>query len=123
MKEIIAIIRPNHAGHTKDALVEIGFPAMTAEPVLGRGKQRGIAAEVSCEIEPGRLSTEEHGGLQYVPKRLISLVVPDGDVERVVGSIIAVNQTSSIGDGRVFVCPVDEALRVRTDETGEAAIL
>ena len=123
MKEIIAIIRPNRVSHTKDALVELGFPGMTAEPVLGRGKQRGLLGEINCEINPDRLRPENAGGMKYVPKRLLSVVVPDNDAGQVVETIIRVNQTGQIGDGKIFVLGVEEAVRVRTGEQGEAAIL
>ena len=61
--------------------------------------------------------------MRYVPKRMISLVVPDEDASLVVESIMKVNKTGQIGDGKIFVCPIEEAVRVRTKETGEDAIL
>ncbi len=121
MKEIIAIIRPKKVRATKDALEALGFPSFMAMSVLGRGHQRGIAAEISCELPPevqGR-----SGGMKYIPKRLLSIVVPDADETQVVDAIIKVNQTAQIGDGKIFVCPVEEAMRVRTDERGDVAIL
>ncbi|NTU93826.1 MAG: P-II family nitrogen regulator [Chlorobiaceae bacterium] len=120
MKEIMAIIRPKQVGKTKDVLEKLGFPGLTAVSVLGRGKQRGIAGEVSCEM-PAELHGAP-GGMKYVPKRLIALVVPDADVDLVVKAIIKVNQTRQFGDGRVFVSPVDNAVRIRTDEEGDAAL-
>lgn len=123
MKEIIAIIRPKKMGKTKDALEKLGFLSLTAMPAIGRGKQRGIANEISCDIPPELLGQGKSGGMKYIPKRLFSLVVRDADVGPVVQAIIKVNQTAQIGDGKIFVCPVDDAARVRTDETGEKAIL
>ena len=123
MKEIIAIIRPRMMGATKEALVELGFSCMTAFQVLGRGKQRGILNEVDVEIRPDVLEQGKYRAMSYIPKRLLSLVVPDADAERVVRAIVEVNQTRQIGDGRVFVCPVEDAVRVRTDEKGDYAIL
>jgi len=123
MKEIIAIIRPKKVGPTRSALEELGFPSMTASYVIGRGAQRGIAAEVSVECSPEVLSQSTSGGMKYIPKRLLSVVVPSGDVKAVVEAIIKVNQTSQIGDGKIFVCPVENALRVRTGENGEDAVL
>jgi nitrogen regulatory protein PII 2 len=123
MKEIIAIIRPNKMGQTKAALEEIGFPGLTAHSVLGRGRQRGIAGEVNCEIPASLLGQGKSGGMKYVPKRLLTLVVSDEAVEQVVKTIINVNQTAQIGDGKIFICPLDDAVRVRTDEQGESAII
>jgi nitrogen regulatory protein PII 2 len=123
MKEIMAIIRPKRVGPTKDALERLGFPSITAVSVLGRGKQRGIAGEVSCDLRPEHLAQGKSGGMKYVPKRLLSLVVRDCDVDLVVKTIIKVNQTAQIGDGKIFTCPIENAVRVRTDEDGEQAIL
>ncbi|WP_028318403.1 P-II family nitrogen regulator [Desulfobulbus elongatus] len=122
MKEIIAIIRPKKVGPTKKALAEMGFPSMTAMAVLGRGKQRGIAGEIACDVPVSLQAQARSGGMKYVPKRLLSLVVANEDVEAVIATIVKVNQTAQIGDGRIFICPIDNALRVRTDETGESAI-
>ena len=123
MKEIIAIIRPRKMGATKEALDALGFPCMTATPVLGRGKQRGILGEVDLEVRPEVLKQGKYRAMPYIPKRLLSVVVPDDEADRVVQAIVGVNQTEQIGDGRIFICPVDDALRVRTDEKGESAIL
>ncbi|GAW93879.1 P-II family nitrogen regulator [Calderihabitans maritimus] len=120
MKEIVAIIRPNKMTRTKEVLSALGFPAFTASKVLGRGKQKGLAGEVSFEMRPELLS--QKGGMKYVPKRLISLVVNDEDVSLVVEVIMRVNRTGEIGDGRIFVCPVEDAIRIRTRERGKAAI-
>lgn len=120
MKEIIAIIRPNKITATKKALEVLGFPGMTACKVVGRGKQKGIIGEVAFNVSP-ELQNQE-GGMKYVPKRMISLVVDDQDVPLVVAAIIKINRTGQIGDGRIFVCPVDEVVRIRTGEKGQAAI-
>lgn len=120
MKEILAIIRPKQVSRTKDVLEKLGFPGFTAGYVLGRGKQRGIAGEITCEL-PADLHSVP-GGSKYVPKRLVSLVVADEDVELVVKALIKVNQTKQFGDGRIFVCPVDNVVRVRTNEEGDAAL-
>lgn len=121
MKEIMAIIRPKKVSRTKDVLDKLGYPAFTAVSVMGRGKQRGIAGEVNCELPPEVL--KRSGGMKYIPKRLISLTVHDADVDLIVKAIIKVNQTSQIGDGRIFVCPVDNVVRVRTSEEGDQAIM
>lgn len=122
MKEIVAIIRPNKIEATKDALDALGFPGITAMQVIGRGRQRGIANEVSCEISPQLLGQGRSGGMKYVPKRMVSLVVDDEDVETIVATIISINQTAQIGDGKIFICPVDDSVRLRTGESGTAAL-
>lgn len=123
MKEIIAIIRPNKVTATKRALDRLGFPSMSVVAVFGRGKQKGIANEVAVEISPIVRGLGSFKGMPYVPKRLLSIVVPAEMLNKVLNTIIKVNQTGDIGDGKVIVCPVDDALRVRTGETGQAAIL
>ena len=123
MKEIIAIIRPKKVWATKDALEKLGFPSFMAVRVLGRGHQRGIAGEIACDIPEELKGQGKSGGMKYVPKRMLSVVVPNADTDSVVAEIIKVNQTAQIGDGKVFVLPVDDAMRLRTDETGDAAIL
>jgi len=123
MKEIIAIIRPKKVRATKDVLEAIGFPCFLAMSVLGRGHQRGIAGEVSCELSAATLGQVKRGGMKYVPKRLLIIVVPDDHVDTVVEAVVRVNQTEQIGDGKIFICPMEDAIRVRTDETGESAIL
>lgn len=121
MKEIMAIIRPKKVTKTKEVLDSLGFPAMNAIRVMGRGKQRAILNEISFEInEPELLDME--GSMRYIPKRMLSLVVPDEDVSLVVEAIMKVNHTGQIGDGKVFVSPIEEALRVRTMENGDEAI-
>ena len=108
---------------TRKALDRLGFPGMSVIPVFGRGKQRGIAQEVSVEISPIVRGMGSYRGMAYVPKRLLSIVVPADMLERVVTTIIKVNQTGDIGDGKLIVCPIEDALRVRTGEKGAAAIL
>lgn len=122
MKEIIAIIRPNKMAKTKEVLDSLGFPSMTATRVMGRGKQKAILNEITFEINEPEL-LKEKGNMRYIPKRLISLVVPDEDASLTVEAIMKVNCTGQIGDGKIFVCPIDDAVRVRTEEKGEKAIL
>ncbi|HWQ49858.1 MAG TPA: P-II family nitrogen regulator [Methanosarcina sp.] len=126
MKEIIAIIRPKKVVPTKEALEELGVPSLTAIPVLGRGKQKGIASELNIDIRPEVLVQGIKAGrqyMEYIPKRLFSIIVRDEDVDTIVETIIKVNQSAEIGDGRIFICPVNDAIRVRTDEQGNSAIL
>ncbi|MDK2789561.1 MAG: nitrogen regulatory protein 2 [Methanothermococcus sp.] len=126
MKEVIAIIRPNTVSKTVKALDVVGFPAVTMAECFGRGKQKGYFSanlpeivDIQKIIEEGE---KEGRFIKYIPKRLISIVVDDADVPLVVGIISKVNRTGSFGDGRIFVLPVEEAIRVRTGETGEIAI-
>jgi len=123
MKEIIAIIRPKKVRATKDALDALGFPCFLAVSVLGRGHQRGIAGEVACELSPEVMAQARTGGMKYIPKRMLTLIVPDANVDAVMETVIKANQTGEIGDGKIFVCPMENAIRVRTHETGESAIL
>jgi nitrogen regulatory protein PII 2 len=123
MKEIIAIIRPRKIGTTRSALEKIGVPSMTATGVSGRGMQCGLAGEVLVDGNPEDLLKKNAGGMKYIPKRLLTIVVPDNYVDRVVEKIISVNQTPQIGDGKIFVCPIADAIRVRTSEQGENAVL
>jgi len=125
MKEVMAIIRPKKVTPTKNALEKLGFPSITAVSVMGRGRQRGIAAELNIEVRPEALLSGKTAGLkymEYIPKRLITIVVSDEDVDLIVKTIIEVNQTDQIGDGKIFVSPIDNAVRVRTDEVGDLAI-
>lgn len=122
MKEIITIIRPKKVNATKVALEKLGIPGMTAIPVLGRGKQKGIASEVNIEYRPGILDESKNGGMKYIPKRYLSIAVQDEDVDAVLDVIIKVNKTGQFGDGKIFVCPIEDAIRIRTDEQGSAAI-
>ncbi len=92
MKEIIAIIRPNKVTATKRALDRLGFPSMSVVAVFGRGKQKGIANEVAVEISPIVRGLGSFKGMPYVPKRLLSIVVPAEMLNKVVNTIIKVNQ-------------------------------
>jgi nitrogen regulatory protein PII 2 len=123
MKEVLAVIRMNKMNHTKQALADAGIASFTARKVMGRGKgkvdylllqgaQQGYEEAIS-QLAPGP---------KLVPKRMLSLVVPDKSVPLVVKTIIAVNQTGHPGDGKVFVMPVREALRVRTGELNDVAL-
>jgi len=122
MKEIITIIRSKKVNATKEALAKLGIPSMTAIPVLGRGRQKGIDGEVNIEYRKGILEQNRSGGMKYIPKRYLSVVVSDENTEAVIDTIIKINQTGQNGDGKIFVCPIEDALRIRTDEQGEDAI-
>ncbi len=112
MKKIEAVIRPEKLNQVKDALAEKGFPGLTAYEVKGRGRQKGIALSYR---------TSEYR-VDMLPKTKIELVVKQEDVEKVIETIIEVGKTGSIGDGKIFVLPVDNVIRVRTGERGKEAI-
>jgi nitrogen regulatory protein PII 2 len=117
MKEVIAIIRRHKIQETKAGLLGIGVPALTMISVEGRGKQQGLK-EPDDELREVEMETR----LQFIPKRMISIMIEDSEVPKVIETIIRTNQTGNIGDGRIFVCPVEDAIRVRTGETGEQAL-
>ena len=118
MKEVIAIIRRNKLQETKAGLLGIGVPALTLISVEGRGRQRGLTEQPDPFLD----SVEIESPMHFIPKRMITMVVNDGDAPKVVDAICRVNRTGHIGDGKVFVCPVEDAIRVRTGETREIAI-
>lgn len=126
MKEIMAIIRLNMIGKTKEALLENGFPALTCTKVLGRGKAKVDYSLVNAELIEGnieaRVAEQLSEGHRLIPKRLIVLTVNDSEVKKAVDTIIEANCTGNPGDGKIFVLPVSETIRVRTGETGEAAV-
>ena len=113
MNKIEAIVRPERMEAVKEALAVAGFVGMNIVNVTGRGVQKGI-------VHTGR------GGEEYrvdmLPKSKIELVVPDADTERAVSTIIEAARTGSIGDGKIFISPVADAVRVRTGERGDAAL-
>ena len=123
MKEVMAVIRQNKINQTKEALVEAGFSAFTASRVNGRGKglvdqQMLKGASQGCVEAISQLGQ----GPKMYPKRLLTIVVPDDKVPKLVDAIIKSNQTGNAGDGKIFVMPIMEAIRVRTGETGDKAI-
>lgn len=124
MREVCAIIRMNRMLATKKALEGAGFPGMTAHKVLGRGKQKAFIGEIRFEVSPQVAKVaEQGGGMKYIPKRMLILVVNDEEVPRVVDTIIKVNQTGHYGDGRIFVCPVEDSIRISTKEKGRKALM
>ncbi|HBW35328.1 P-II family nitrogen regulator [Desulfosporosinus sp. BICA1-9] len=127
MKEIMTVIRRHQVPVTKKAFEDAGFPALTIQSVEGRGKQGGIggwAAEVDPELN-SMLSKElaDDTNFNWIPKRMLTIVVQDDQVEEVVDVIIKANQTGHIGDGKIFVLPLKEVVRVRTGETGKEAVI
>ncbi len=124
MKEVIAIIRRHRLQETKAGLLGIGIPALTMVSVEGRGKQKGLPGW-NYELDPTLTEIEEKNtgvSMRFIPKRMIYAVVEDEDVPKVVETIIRTNQSGHIGDGKIFVCPVEDAVRVRTGENREQAI-
>ena len=113
MNKVEAIVRPERLEVVKEALAEAGFVGLNIVNVTGRGVQKGI-------VHTGR------GGEEYrvdmLPKSKIELVVTDADTERVISTIIGASRTGSIGDGKIFVIPVADTIRVRTGERGEAGL-
>lgn len=127
MKEIIAFIRRHQLPATKKALENSGYPALTIQSVEGRGKQGGIggwAAEVDPELNTVlKTGYALESKVSWIPKRMITLIVQDDEVEQAVKIIIEANRTGHIGDGKIFVTPLTEVVRVRTAETGAAAVI
>ena len=124
MKEVMAIIRRHRLQETKAGLLGIGIPALTMVSVEGRGKQKGLPGW-NYELDPTLTEVEEKNtgvSMRFIPKRMIYAVVEDEYVPKVVETIIRTNQSGHIGDGKIFVCPMENAVRVRTGESGEQAI-
>jgi len=120
MKEVMAIIRMNRINQTKTALVEAGISSMTARECLGRGKGL-VDLDILKGAEQGyEEAISQLGNTQrLIPKRMISVVVPDKLVKKTVDTIISVSRTGKAGDGKIFVMPVSESIRIRTGETGD----
>ncbi len=112
MKKIEAIIKPFKLEEVKDALSDIGVEGMTVTEVKGFGRQKG-----HTEIYRGSEYT-----VDFLPKIKLELVLPDGRVDAAVAAIVKAAKTGKIGDGKVFVSAVDDAIRIRTDEKGDSAV-
>ena len=112
MKKIEAIIKPYKVDQVKQALAEAGIEGMTVSEVKGFGRQKG--------------HTELYRGAEYVvdflPKVKVEILVGDDKVEQVIDTIVAAARSGQIGDGKIFVVPVNEAVRIRTGERGSAAL-
>jgi len=112
MKKIEAIIKPFKLEEVKDALSELGIEGMTVTEVKGFGRQKG-----HTEIYRGSEYT-----VDFLPKIKLELVVADAQVGVAVAAIIKAAKTGKIGDGKVFVSSVEQAVRIRTEEKGDAAV-
>ncbi len=112
MKMVTAIVKPFKLDEVREALSAIGVQGITVTEVKGFGRQKG--------------HTELYRGAEYVvdflPKVKIEVVVKDADVERSIEAIVKAAKTGKIGDGKIFVSPVDQAIRIRTEEKGEDAV-
>ena len=113
MKKVEAIIKPFKLEEVKDALAAVGIQGLTVSEVKGFGRQKG--------------HKELYRGAEYVveflPKAKLEIVVSDDIVEKVVKAIVDGAATGRIGDGKVFVTPIEEAVRIRTGETGDAVLI
>jgi len=123
MKEVMAIVRINMMNQTKKALAEAGISSVTARDALGRGK--GLVdltllegAERGYEEAIAQLGQSQ----RLVPKRIFFTVVPDRLVPKTVQAIIEVNRTGKSGDGKIFIMPLGDAVRVRTGESGDQVL-
>jgi nitrogen regulatory protein P-II 1 len=112
MKKILAIIRPDKLEEVKQALEEIGCHGLTVKEVRGRGRQLGI--------------TESYRGHDYkvdlLPKTEIEIVTNEDKLDNIVQTIVKTAQTGDIGDGKIFISPVEDVVRIRTGERGEKAV-
>jgi nitrogen regulatory protein P-II 1 len=112
MKKIEAIIKPFKMEDVKEALTEIGVEGMTVSEVKGFGRQKG-----HTEIYRGSEYT-----VDFLPKVKFEVILPDDRVQKAVDAIVAAAKTGKIGDGKVFVLPIEDAVRIRTEERGDNAI-
>ena len=112
MKKIEAIIKPFKLDEVKDALAALGVEGMTVSEVKGFGRQKG-----HTEIYRGSEYT-----VDFLPKIKIEVVLTDDRVNSAVDAIVKAAKTGKIGDGKVFVCPIENAIRIRTEEKGEHAV-
>ena len=112
MKKIEAIIKPFKLDEVREALSEVGITGLTVTEVKGFGRQKG--------------HTELYRGAEYVvdflPKIKVEVVVADNIVEQTIDAVVKAARTGKIGDGKIFVAPVEQVVRIRTGETNEAAI-
>lgn len=112
MKKIEAIIKPFKLEEVKEALTEAGVHGMTVSEVKGFGRQKGHTEIYRCSEYT----------VDFLPKLKIELVITDDLVERAVAAIIKGAKTGKIGDGKIFVSPIEEAIRIRTEEKGDQAV-
>lgn len=112
MQKIEAIVREDSFNPIKIALEEKGFISMTVSDVMGRGQQKGVSL---------KWRAVEHR-IEFLPKKKIELVVEDSDLQTVLDTICKIGRTGAIGDGKIFVMPVAEVIRIRTGDKGAEAL-
>lgn len=140
MKEICAIIRRDKLPETKTALADVGYPSLSIQSVEGRGKQKGdLACSLADMDQDGAACNSLHVKLKptpstyalehalpkvalFVPKRMITMMVPDDAVDAVVSAILKVNSTGQYGDGKIFISPLDSGRTIRTGEIDDLAV-
>lgn len=136
MKEIIAFVRMNKTGATKKALIDSGAAGFTAVKVQGRGKlveNKDVIAPRKADLMTYALDEDAKeaetlidgflDGTRLFPRRMFHIIARDADVNTIVDAIMAANRTENrVGDGKIFVLPMSEVVRVRTAEKGEAAL-
>jgi nitrogen regulatory protein PII 2 len=123
MNEIFAIIQPKRVQATKEALVAANVYGLHVFPVMGHGRGQ-IEPQILKAAAEGNEEAVAQLGLypRLMPQRAISAMVPEAQVTAAVQAILKANQTGEPGDGKIYVCPLNQAVRVRTAESGEAAL-
>jgi len=144
MKEIIAVIRTDATEATKAALESIGVKGITFSSVIGRGRQRGtirtpdpegtLRRDIGVSIMKQRnilpdtddprynVPVQKEIELGFLPKKMLTIVADDQDIPGIVETLIRVNRSGQKGDGKIFICPLTESVRIRTGERGSRAL-
>lgn len=121
MKLIMAIIRIKKMNATKEALAGIGLPSFMTTEVLGRGKGNKTGDQYQA-LKDSPEYAEASGEPRLKAKRMINLVVTDEKAQAAIDTILSVNKTGNSGDGKIFVLPINEALQLRTGNTGDKVL-
>ena len=112
MKKIEAIIRPERISFVREALEKVGYSGLMITEIQGHGKQKGITQQWRGEKYK----------VEFLPKTKLEIVVKDSEVEKIVKSIIEAGRTGEIGDGKIFIYNIEDAIRIRTNERGESVL-
>lgn len=112
MKKIEAIVRPEKQEAVREALAKVGYSGLMITEIEGHGKQKGVVQQWRGEKYK----------VELLPKIKIDIVVRDADVDKIVKAIVESGKTGEIGDGKIFISPIETAVRIRTGEKGEDAI-
>jgi len=115
MKQALIIIRTNQYFKTRDALQKANFGAISEKEITGRGKKSGHYTAVTGE--------ESHANYSFSAKRMIEIYVRDEDVDRLIKTVVDINQTGTPGDGKIFILPAESVIRIRTGEKDVNAIM